>query len=679
MLEWESKLSQFFPRWMRARVENRAKMFRYAAAARSRDRGYAPTTQQNPESSQYQRDRIKMMAEARDIVENTPMGSGVMAKLREYSAGRVRWVPRTGDRELDKEISDRFNKWCRRVDLAGRLSLSKYAQLKITSRGCDGDVGTQIVDGPDSLPRLVPIEADRIGNPMKTLAYSREYVSGMHLNRDGSINKVEVFARNDSTYEELPEIVPGNQFLHFPNLTRFDSIRGVTMFHGVLTRLRDIAETIGFEIASVKWASSITGLITRKAGLASPDEEDYFNSANTPVGQENRFERLETIEAGTLKYLNENEDIKQFMNQRPASAWQGFIQLMYREAATGLNLPYSFLYDPTGVMGTATRMDSSQAKRGFQSHQRDYVDFVLDDVKDLVLSMMILNGELPAKPNITKGIWLFVAHPTVDVGRESTANLAENRQGLRSGAKICGEEAEDIFEEQEQMAIEAANLLDLSRKYKVPVSMISTNAKDGNTSNEPIQGVAPANIPEAVHPQLQAPKELSHAEVVELHQLAMQVPGTELVLAKEELQKVDPASVEAQYLRDRIAELEGTAKQFGGPGSGPRPGTGGNGTLRSKTGEEHPIVFQPSSRAYYVGKPGASADDLLKGVGVVSQAQLGHKNDSISFIHTQPDFQRRGIAKALLGHIESHIGQKLKPNWAETPDGEAFFGNYFKS
>jgi len=57
---------------------------------------------------------------------------------------------------------------------------------------------------------------------------------------------------------------------------------------------------------------------------------------------------------------------------------------------------------------------------------------------------------------------MYPAHPTVDVGRESKANLEENRQGLRSMATITAEEAMYWKDVDGQLADEAENKIHLA-------------------------------------------------------------------------------------------------------------------------------------------------------------------------------------------------------------------------
>ena len=549
--KWERKIADFFPSWFEARMKSRIRAFRMEGAISSRLRSSASASNQNPEASMLQRDRIQTMWEGRDLAENSPVCKSILDKTELYAFGKILYQPTTGDHVVDRQYSDFIKQRSKKVNLRENMSLRKFVQMLYRSAFRDGDIGVQPVDSEGSI-LMNPIECDRIGNPSKTVTYSKEYVSGLHLDPNtGRIKFAEVYERSDSGLYINPQMIPGHQFWHIPLFNRFDQWRGVTGFYAVLTRLRDLAETFGYEISAVKWASSIAGLITRKAGLASEDEEDYYASSLPSIASEARQNRLKTIQPAALEYLEEGEDFKQFMNQRPAAAWQGFLQMMIREICIGAKLSYSFGYDASGVQGTALRLDSQQAKRTFQDTQTTAEEQFLDEWVQLQLADGIVKKDIPPHPNWKSGKWRYGAHPTVDVGRESAANLAENRQAVRSGDAITSEEGENIFEVQAQIADEAANILRLSEEKKVPVAMIQTLSKDGNTQNDPIQGIAGQPSPQLQEMQASLQKMERHFDRSNRDSLMF-----ERSLVKDELKGVSEHSPEWAYLVDRLKEIE---------------------------------------------------------------------------------------------------------------------------
>lgn len=486
---FEKLLVKIAPIWAANRIDAQYKAFRYDAAIRSRLRGGSNSPhQQSPNSSGYQSDRIRMLQESRDMAENVPLVTSILGKLADYVAGDVQYQARTGDLDRDALYNDYVYEWGKSCDTSERFSLVELCQLATVSYFRDGDIGFIKTLGDDGRLKLQPIEADRLGNPNQIGSPTDEnYIHGITINpKGGKPLSFRIYDRSMNDEYRNPVEIGSDQFLHVFDPSRFDQYRGVSGFHAVLNTLRDIAEIIGFEKASVKWASSITGLITTAGGQASSGDGDFFEQNNASGA----LERLSSLEPGQLKYLGMNEDVKQLAHSRPTPAWQGFLQLLIREIALGCKMSYGFVYDASGLNGNVARLDSAQAKRTFERHQNILVRKLLDPVRDEVLSDGILRGDLPPCETWKRGKWLFTAHPTMDVGRESQANLAENRQGLKSAADIYAEQGKDVFEEHEQIAIEAANILRLSKKYNVPVAMIQTLAENGRSDAEPIAVMA---------------------------------------------------------------------------------------------------------------------------------------------------------------------------------------------
>jgi hypothetical protein len=96
----------------------------------------------------------------------------------------------------------------------------------------------------------------------------------------------------------------------------------------------------------------------------------------------------------------------------------------------------------------------------------------------------IARDEIPAPPRkagetlvqslkrATRGEWRFPAKLTIDIGRESAANMNENRQGAKSLQEIAAEEGTDAFGRLEQIAIEASFISELAKTYNVPETAI---------------------------------------------------------------------------------------------------------------------------------------------------------------------------------------------------------------
>jgi GNAT superfamily N-acetyltransferase len=100
---------------------------------------------------------------------------------------------------------------------------------------------------------------------------------------------------------------------------------------------------------------------------------------------------------------------------------------------------------------------------------------------------------------------------------------------------------------------------------------------------------------------------------------------------------------------------------------------GGNGVIYDKYHTRYDVLHDHRNRTFYISRPGS--EDLLKRGVSSGSATMSRDYKTVSSIGIQPEFRRKGLASALYRHIEEFLGRKLEPNWALTPEGEAFWKN----
>jgi hypothetical protein len=161
----------------------------------------------------------------------------------------------------------------------------------------------------------------------------------------------------------------------------------------------------------------------------------------------------------------------------------------------------------------------------FARHQGVLVDKVLDPIKNAVILDAIARGEIPAPParagetpvqalkRATRGEWRFPPKLTIDVGRESAANLNENRQCAKSLQEIAAEQGTDAFTRLEQIAAEASYVKELSERYEIPETAIrlvtnslpSTPAAAAATGDNVASAAAEAQAESSAAPEDETP------------------------------------------------------------------------------------------------------------------------------------------------------------------------------
>ena len=438
--------------------------FAYMAARPTRERTLQPLVgNSSSESGMNQRDRIQLIWEARYLVSNFPLIKGIVRKLSLYTVSTIRWQQRTDDQKVNQQYEDYLARWMKNCDIGGRHSFTALVNIIFIAMIRDGDCGVVIRWTPDG-PKLQIVEADRIGRPLEA-PQGDIYVGGVTRDPDtGAPVSYRVYDRTrEGMYISAVE-VPANRFIHVFDPMRIDQVRGVTHFEAAIDTARDIYDIVNYEKFAVKWASAQTGVVTRNEG-----EADQWETGQNPNGGQ----RLENIEFGRINYLEQGENIQSFMSSRPAATFSGFIQTLQRDVCHCLGAPFGFFVDNSALGGNAGRMDSQQANRVCERHQQNFIDKLLDKVKDAAIAWGISQGEIPAHPQWRSGKWQFPAWPTADIGRDSAAAIEEYKIGLRTAADIYSEQNKDWESEFQQVAREQKMLQELADKMGMPVDRLS--------------------------------------------------------------------------------------------------------------------------------------------------------------------------------------------------------------
>ncbi|MEY4941782.1 MAG: hypothetical protein RIQ93_3517, partial [Verrucomicrobiota bacterium] len=262
-------LENIAPTWALKRLEARVakSLFEYNAARTNRL--YAPKQYAQPaESSQNQRDRVVMMYEAQDLVQNFPEAREISRKFGTYLTPNE-YSPTTGDRDYNQTISEYFHAWCKTCDVTNRHSFKKLVQLAAEERPVDGDCGFVIRRSGEGL-KLQLVPATRIGNPNDTAVASNNYFQGIVTNDFGQPVAYRIFrVTRDGVYFGAEDI-PANQFCHYLDPFRVDQYRGITDFHAAIQTARMLHDILQAEKAGVRFSSQQAALIFNDRGVANP-------------------------------------------------------------------------------------------------------------------------------------------------------------------------------------------------------------------------------------------------------------------------------------------------------------------------------------------------------------------------------------------------------------------------
>jgi lambda family phage portal protein len=452
--------------------------FSYDAVKYTRERK-GPSALSGAEDYHSNYDRVELMKRARDLAENVGLVRSILMKFASHTAANISYQARTENPEVNTEVEAYWAEWWDKCDLTTRHTGSTLMQVAMMSMLRDGDFLFVLVRDKDGNLKIQGIEADRLGDPFKVYT-SLDLIGGIHIDRDtGAPTAYDIYNRSIGDFYTYQTTIPSSQAFHLFDPLRIDQYRGISAFHTAINDCTDIYDIINFEKMAAKNASSQAGIVKRNNNNAS----DLSSLTNDEDLNGNTI-KLEAIESGKISYLEPGEDIV-FPDgpSRPSGAFAEFHKILLRNICLGLGIPYSFAVDPSAMSGPTARLEMQQAGRTFRRYQKLLDDKVLRPIKNIVIADGVARGliEDNVGSRTTRGIFNFGANVSIDLGRESQANLAEFRSGLMTASQIYSERGLDFESSMRQRAIEAKLIKDLAEEYQVSADTISDIAAEGLT------------------------------------------------------------------------------------------------------------------------------------------------------------------------------------------------------
>ena len=478
--------------------------FSYDAVKYSRERK-GPSALSGAEDYRSNYDRVELMKRARDLAENVGLVRSILMKFASHTAANISYQARTENPEVNTEVEAYWAEWWDKCDISTRHTGSTLMQVAMMSMLRDGDFLFVLVRDKDGNLKIQGIEADRLGDPFKVYT-SLDLIGGIHIDRDsGAPTAYDIYNRSIGDFYTYQATISSSQAFHLFDPLRIDQYRGVSAFHTAINDATDIYDIINFEKMAAKNASSQAGIVKRNNNNAS----DLSNLTNDEDLNGNTI-KLEAIESGKISYLEPGEDIV-FPDgpSRPSGAFAEFHKILLRNICLGVGIPYSFAVDPSSMSGPTARLEMQQAGRTFRRYQKLLDDKVLRPIKNIVIADAVARGliENNSGSRTTKGIFNFGANVSIDLGRESQANLAEFRAGLMTASQIYSERGLDFESSMRQRAIEAKLIKDLAQKYGVAPETISDIVTPAPQQPQLPIAPPPQPVPQPIAPKNDKPEE----------------------------------------------------------------------------------------------------------------------------------------------------------------------------
>jgi len=426
-------------------------------------------------------DRMETTRKMRWLELNAGLIRQVLADMALYTVGNgIKPQAQSGDEMWDDSAEAYFKQWAARAcDITGRFSFFELQHICCRLMDRDGECFIIKTRGPGGEPRLQIIESHRVGNSSNN-EVPPGMVDGILFGPYGQPISYNVIRSDGSS-----RLVPANAVIHLYEPELASGARAYSPLQHSINNLVDMLEILSLEKLAVKTSSDITRTISRENpnfdGTQSDFEafgmkpQDYGDGMTDPS-------EASTFLGGKVLALAPGEKLESFESNRPNKTFDGFIEHLERDSLAGM-LPYEFVANPTKAGGAVMRFVVAKADRKFSHRQAVMVQRFLTPVWGYIIGSAIKDGFLRTTEAWTNVTWTTPKRVTVDAGRDAQQNRQDIESGLKTLTENYLEEGQDPKEQMRSNAAEKRYLLDLSKEFNVPLSMLYKP-----------QNVAPADI-----------------------------------------------------------------------------------------------------------------------------------------------------------------------------------------
>lgn len=442
-------ISWVSPGWAARRLRSQLEFRAYEAAMPSRTR--AARKESRGANTAVFAAGASLREQARWLDENHDLAIGILDKLEERVVGargiQVEPQPLTYEGKVHEEfaatLSALWEKWAESPDVTGLYTLAEAERLALRSALRDGEVFIQLINGHSpGLVHSTPVpfsfqmlEADFVPFSKNSADYSNTTVQGIDLNTWGRPLGYHVYRHHPQSGLGTTQTIrlPAERVLHLAIRKRLHQVRGVSLFHGVLSRLGEVKEYEDSELVTARIAASLGFWIKRgDASIWDDGGKDHEKPDN-----ENRL--FEMAPGMIYDGLAPGEELQMLESGRPNSRMADFRNGQLRAVAAGTRTGYSSISRDYNGTYSAQRQELVESFEGFAVLQDWFVARVARPLYRSWIQMLKLSGvEIPPDvdpDSLFDAIYMAPVMPWIDPQKESEAWKTQIRGGTATEAE----------------------------------------------------------------------------------------------------------------------------------------------------------------------------------------------------------------------------------------------------
>ncbi len=432
-----------------------------------------------------------LRARSRNIISNNPLATSAAEKWVSNLIGKgIRPVWNTDQPELNVFLNNLWAESAHEFDADGLLDIYGIQALVAREMFESGEVLTRfrtrrLSDGLNVPLQVQMIEADYLPETLSRApnGSGADVRCGIEFNSIGQrrgywlhkSHPLESFGNTTGDYQ----LIPAKNILHTYEVKRAGQLRGIPKLAGVLLKLYDLDSYDEAELIRKKTAALFAGFVTKQESLTDEECE--------------READFQDMEAGTIHYLDEGEDIK-FTTPPSDSSYTDYVKTQQRDISVGAGVTYEQLTgDLSNVNYSSLRAGLLEFRRNIEMHQQAFVHQWLRPVVKRWLETAALAGKIDFRDytaNPAKYLKINFVAPRfeqIDPTKETSSDVSEVRAGFTSRGEIVARRGRTVEELDREIRAERGIPEGESLVFDSDPNMTGSNGQLQPTGNDEAQ------------------------------------------------------------------------------------------------------------------------------------------------------------------------------------------------
>ena len=380
--------------------------------------------------------RQSIAALSRWLCYNSAIVRGAIDTMTRNAIGAgIKCQARTKDEGWNKATEEWLAMWEGSCDVRGILTYQAMQQVATRTMLRDNEIFILLTDNGDGWPMLQMVEGHRCETPSYVKDDAKIF-DGVRMNKFG--RPLSYYIRTGINGDTFTEVQAADLIL-LAERDRADEVRSLSKLASCINLLLDRDEILDYEMLACKRAGQI-GMAIESTTNSGPGFFNPTETDSTNLTTDNLFG------GGALVNVPMGKTLREIKNDRPSQNLQQHMDQYIRAVASGLGVPYAYIWSPNELTGPSQRFVLAQAQRRFDEISDAVIEQMLKRVRKWALAKAIKRGDLTPPKGMAmwwEAVYHTPARTTIDAGRDSAADREDLKMGIKTLADISAERGSD--------------------------------------------------------------------------------------------------------------------------------------------------------------------------------------------------------------------------------------------